>query len=82
MQATTGLRSEAFEELVGLVRGRLGGWDVRRGRPRALPLARAVHLVLFLLRHNLAQAAAAELVRHLAGQRVPPVHPCTPDSCR
>jgi hypothetical protein len=50
-----------YAELVDLVATRLGGWNPHRGRPRALPLARAVHLVVFLLRHNLAQAAAAEV---------------------
>jgi hypothetical protein len=50
-----------YAELVDPVATRLGGWNPHRGRPRALRLAQAVHLVVFLLRHNLAQAAAAEI---------------------
>jgi hypothetical protein len=60
-QATTGLPEDVFGELVDLMAAQLGGWNPHRGRPRALPLPQAVRLVVFLLRHNLTQAAAAEV---------------------
>jgi DDE superfamily endonuclease len=60
-QTTTGLTGEQLDELVDRVDGLLGGWDHPRGRPRALDLYTAVVVTLALLRHNLAQALAAEL---------------------
>jgi DDE superfamily endonuclease len=60
-QTTTGLTPEQLDELVDRVDGLLDGWDHPRGRPRALGLYAAVVVTLALLRHNLAQALAAEL---------------------
>ncbi len=61
VEATTGLDSALFTELVALVHDRVGSRRPARGRTPALGLARAVQLVLFLARHNGSQAAAAEL---------------------
>lgn len=45
----------------GRVERRLSGWDQDLGRPRVLPLWRAVILLCFLLRHNAVQEMAGEL---------------------
>ncbi|MFI1184622.1 hypothetical protein ACH4UT_34615 [Streptomyces sp. NPDC020799] len=47
--------------LIGRVERRLPAWDQDLGRPRALPLWRAVILLCFLLRHDAVQEMAGEL---------------------
>jgi len=56
----TGLSPEQFAWLAAEVAA-LVDWDAPTGRPRALPLATALVMVLFLLRHNLAEDATGEL---------------------
>ena len=60
-QATTGLDSQQIEELVARVRVHVGNAWKSSGRPRCLGLFKAVKMVLFILRRNLAQEAVAEL---------------------
>ncbi|MFI5987802.1 transposase family protein [Streptomyces sp. NPDC051555] len=50
-----------LDVLISLVERKIPGWVKPTGRPHALPLWRAVVVLCFLLRHNNAQAAAAEL---------------------
>jgi hypothetical protein len=60
-QATTGLTSEQFEELVERVGERIV-WDYRRGRPRELTLHQAVKAVVMYFRTNITQELIAELL--------------------
>lgn len=56
----TGLSDEQFAWLAGEVAA-LVDWNAPTGRPKSLPLVTALVMVLFLLRHNLPEDAAAEL---------------------
>lgn len=58
---TTGLSPHQLDVLISLVERKIPDWDKATGRPHALPLWRAIVVLCFLLRHNNAQAAAAEL---------------------
>jgi hypothetical protein len=60
-QATTGLTSEQFNELVDRVGQRLD-WDSGRGRPRELTLRQAVKAVVTYFRTNVTQEVIAELL--------------------
>jgi hypothetical protein len=60
-QATTGLTSEQFEELVDRVGERIV-WDYGRGRPRELTLHQAVKAVVMYFRTNITQELIAELL--------------------
>jgi hypothetical protein len=53
-QATTGLTSEQFDELVERVGERIV-WDYGRGRPRELTLDQAVKAVIMCFRTNITQ---------------------------
>jgi hypothetical protein len=58
---TTGLSPHQLDVLIGLVERKIPDWDKPTGRPRVLPLWRAIVVLCFLLRHNDAQVVAAEL---------------------
>jgi hypothetical protein len=60
-QATTGLTSEQFDELVDRVEERIV-WDYGRGRPRELTLHQAVKAVVMYFRTNITQELIAELL--------------------
>ena len=60
-QATTGLTSEQFDELVDRVGQRLV-WDSGRGRPRELTLRQTVKTVVTYFRTNITQEVIAELL--------------------
>ena len=60
-QATTGLTSEQFDELVERVGERIV-WDYGRGRPRELTLHQAVKAVVMYFRTNITQELIAELL--------------------
>jgi hypothetical protein len=60
-QATTGLTSEQFDELVERVGERVV-WDCERGRPRELTLHQAVKAVVMYFRTNITQEVIAELL--------------------
>ena len=60
-QATTGLTSEQFDELIDRVANRVV-WDDRRGRPRELTLRQAVKAVVMYFRTNITQEVIAELL--------------------
>ncbi len=60
-QATTGLTSEQFDELVERVGERIV-WDYGRGRPRELTLQQAVKAVVMYFRTNITQELIAELL--------------------
>jgi hypothetical protein len=60
-QATTGLTSEQFDELVERVGERIV-WDYGRGRPRELTLHQAVKAVVMYFRTNVTQELIAELL--------------------
>ena len=60
-QATTGLTSEQFDELVDRVGQRIV-WDYGRGRPRELTLHQAVKAVVMCFRTNITQELIAELL--------------------
>jgi hypothetical protein len=60
-QATTGLTSEQFDELVERVGERIV-WDSGRGRPRELTLYQAVKAVVMYFRTNITQELIAELL--------------------
>jgi hypothetical protein len=60
-QATTGLTSEQFDELVERVGARIV-WDYGRGRPRELTLHQAVKAVVMYFRTNITQELIAELL--------------------
>ena len=60
-QATTGLTSEQFDELVDRFGQRLD-WDSGRGRPRELTLRQAVKAVVTYFRTNVTQEVIAELL--------------------
>jgi hypothetical protein len=60
-QATTGLTSEQFDELVERVGERIV-WDYGRGRPRELTLDQAVKAVVMYFRTNITQELIAELL--------------------
>src|SRR5947209_8951219 len=60
-QATTGLTSEQFDELVDRVGERIV-WDYERGRPRELTLHQAVKAVVMYFRTNITQGLIAELL--------------------
>jgi len=60
-QATTGLTSEQFDELVERVGERIV-WDHGRGRPRELTLHQAVKAVVMYFRTNITQELIAELL--------------------
>ena len=58
-QATTGLTSEQFDELVDRVGERIV-WDYGRGRPRELTLHQAVKVVVMYFRTNITQELITE----------------------
>ena len=58
---TTGLSPHQLDVLISRVERKIPDWDKATGRPHALPLWKAVIVLCFLLRHNDAQALAAEL---------------------
>jgi hypothetical protein len=58
---TTGLSPHQLDVLISRVERKIPDWDKPCGRPHALPLWKAVVVLCFLLRHNDAQALAAEL---------------------
>lgn len=60
-QATTGLTSDQFEELVARVDKRLM-WDLGRGRPKELTLQQAVKVTVMYFRTNITEAMIAELL--------------------
>ena len=60
-QATIGLTSEQFDELVNRVGQRLV-WDSGQGRPRELTLRQAVKTVVTYFRTNITQEVIAELL--------------------
>lgn len=60
-QATTGLTSEQFEELVDRVEQRVV-WDSGRGRPRVLTLRQTVKVVVMYFRTNITEEFIAELL--------------------
>jgi hypothetical protein len=60
-QATTGLTSEQFDELVDRVEERIV-WDYGRGQPRGLTLHQAVKAVVMYFRTNITQELIAELL--------------------
>jgi len=60
-QATTGLTSEQFEELVARVAERVE-WDCGRGRPKGLTLRQAVKAVVMYFRTNITEELIAELL--------------------
>ena len=60
-QATTGLTSEQFDELVERVGERIV-WDYGRGRPHELTLHQAVKAVVMYFRTNITQELIAELL--------------------
>ena len=60
-QATTGLTSEQFDELVDRVGERIV-WDYGRGRPRELTLHQAVKAVVMYFRTNITQKLITELL--------------------
>ncbi|MGB8995359.1 MAG: transposase family protein, partial [Pseudonocardiaceae bacterium] len=60
-QATTGLTSEQFDELVDRVEQRVV-WNSGQGRPRELTLRQAVKAVVTYFRTNITQEMIAELL--------------------
>ncbi|HZC03529.1 MAG TPA: transposase family protein [Gammaproteobacteria bacterium] len=60
-QATTGLTSEQFDELVERVEQRVT-WNSGQGRPRELMLRQAVKAVVMYFRTNITQEVIAELL--------------------
>ena len=60
-QATTGLTSEQFDELIERVGHRIV-WNDERGRPRELTLRQAVKAVVMYFRTNITQEMIAELL--------------------
>ena len=60
-QATTGLTSEQFDELVERVEQRVA-WNSGQGRPREPMLRQAVKAVVMYFRTNITQEVIAELL--------------------
>lgn len=61
-ESTTGLNAEQLGELVARCDGLLGAWDNGRGRPCALSFFTAVVVTVAVLRKNLAQAVAGDVL--------------------